>query len=102
MGIEPIVEDVTASLEAAGCYRRQAEAIGKIVPDYGQGWRHKIVLPGTGERERIPYFELVAESPRGERIARRMPADVYLQVVAATNFKQRVRKRRWSTTTPNG
>lgn len=88
-----VVEDITASLEAAGCYARALEAIRKIVPDYGPGWRHKIVLSASVlVRERIPYFELVVQSPDGRSSAQRMPVEVYLQVVAATNFKQRIRK----------
>lgn len=92
-GIPYAVEDITASLEGAGCYQRQAEAIRRLIPAYGQGWRHKIVLSNAVmERDSIPHFQLVAESPDGERITQRMPVDVYLQVVAATNFKQRIRK----------
>jgi NAD+ synthase len=88
LGIGFAVEDVTAGLEAIGCYRRRDEALHRLCPEYGPGWRHKIAISGTG----IPYFNLVLESPGGERSARRLPADVYLQVVAATNYKQRVRK----------
>lgn len=88
-----VIENITASLEAAGCYARQTEAIRRLIPAYGAGWRYKIVLSNALlERDRIPYFELVAESPDGERVNQRMPAEVYLQVVAATNFKQRIRK----------
>lgn len=91
-GIPYVIEDISASLEAAGCYRAQVEAIRKLVPAYGKGWRHKIVLSNVMERERIPYFELVAEAPDGERLTKRMPVEAYLQLVAATNFKQRIRK----------
>lgn len=92
-GIPYVVEDITASLQAAGCYSRQIEAIRKVVPAYDVGWKHKIVLSNAVlERNTIPYFQLVVESPDGERITRRMPVDAYLQVVAATNFKQRIRK----------
>src|SRR4051794_9453001 len=33
-----VVEDVTASLEAARCYDRQVDAIREVVPEYGLGW----------------------------------------------------------------
>jgi len=93
LGIPYVVENITASLEAAGCYRRRDEAIRTLFPAYGAGWRHKIVLSDSVfERERIPYFNLVVETPDGERMTARMPLEVYLQVVAATNFKQRIRK----------
>jgi NAD+ synthase len=40
----------------------------------------------------INYFKLVVESPDGARHELRLPAREYLEIVAATNFKQRVRK----------
>lgn len=93
LGIRHAVEDITATLDAIGCYRRSDEAIRRIVPAFGPGWRHKIVLSTAGrEQGTIPHFNLVTESPDGELDSRRMPVDVYLQVVAATNFKQRIRK----------
>lgn len=93
LGISYAVEDITASLEAIGCYRRRDDVIRKVFPEYGPDWRHKIVISNASlEQDRIPYFNLVVETPNGERSSRRMPLDVYLQVVAATNFKQRIRK----------
>nr|MBA2741070.1 NAD(+) synthase [Actinomycetota bacterium] len=37
-------------------------------------------------------FSLVAEGPAGERVAKRLSAEAYLAILAATNFKQRTRK----------
>lgn len=90
LGVAHAVEDISVSLEAIGCYRRSDAAIRRLVPDYGPGWRHKIAIAGADGR--IPYFNLVVEAPDGARATRRMPVDTYLEVVAATNFKQRVRK----------
>ncbi|MEO5372955.1 MAG: NAD(+) synthase [Alphaproteobacteria bacterium] len=93
LGVRHVVEDITESLEAIGCYRRAEEAIRRLVPEFGPGWRHKIVLAAGGhDGTGLPFFSLVVESPDGACTSQRMPADVYLQVVAATNFKQRVRK----------
>ncbi|MGE5469625.1 MAG: NAD(+) synthase [Bacteroidota bacterium] len=83
-------EDITAGLVAVGCYSQRDEAIRKVFPAYGPGWRNKIALAGNGGG--TPWFNLVVESPAGERMCRRMPHDVYLQVVAANNWKQRLRK----------
>ena len=44
-GIRTIREDISETLAAAGCYRRRDEAIRSAVPEYGDGWRCKIVLP---------------------------------------------------------
>ena len=60
-------------------------------PEYGEGWRSKIVIAG-GISGGINYFRLVVASPDGTLSEARLPLKEYLQIVAATNFKQRVRK----------
>jgi len=37
LGIETIVEDITPTLTAFGCYQRRDEAIRAAIPDYGPG-----------------------------------------------------------------
>ena len=37
LGIEAIVEDIAPTLQGAGCYERQAEAIRMVFPDYQDG-----------------------------------------------------------------
>lgn len=92
LGTPTIVENIEPILAAAGCYTRQLEAIRKVFPEYGEGYRNKITLPSILESERLNVSELTIESPSGERQTKRMPLDAYLQMVAATNFKQRIRK----------
>ena len=91
LGIEFVVEDITPILEAAGCYRRQEEAIRTVFPDYGSGWKSKIVMPSILERDRLNISRLVVEDPGGRDLAARLPLPAYLKLVAATNFKQRTR-----------
>jgi NAD+ synthase len=92
LGITSVDEKVSPLLEAAGCYARRDEAIRRTIPRYGPGWRCKIVLPSLVESERLRLFSVVVCSPDGEQLQARMAPDVYLEVVAATSFKQRVRK----------
>ena len=92
LGIEPVVEDITPILRATRCYERRDEAVRTLVPQFDEGWRFKIVLPSVLTTEGYRLFSLVAESPEGERIEARLPAEQYLTIVAATNFKQRTRK----------
>jgi NAD+ synthase len=91
-GIETVLEEITPILEAAGCYSRRDEAIRSVIPEYGDGWRAKIVLPSLLGSDRFRVFSVVAESPDGERHEARLTANAYRTVVAATNFKQRTRK----------
>ncbi len=90
LGLEYRVEDIGPALEAIGCYRWRDEAIRRIFSAYGAGWRSKIVI--AGNQSGLTYFKLVVQSPSGETREERMGAQECLQVVAATNFKQRLRK----------
>jgi NAD+ synthase len=92
LGIEALVESIAPVLEAAQCYRRQDEVITSIVPEFGPGWTFKLSLPSLLERERLNITRLTVQSPAGETRTMRLPAPAYLALVAATNFKQRVRK----------
>ena len=91
LGIDYEVEDISAALAGLGCYQRRDDAIRSVFPDYAEDWKNKIVLTG-GLKGQINRFELVVENPRGEQERARLPLRAYLQIVAATNFKQRVRK----------
>ena len=92
LGIATLVEDIAPALEGLGCYSRQVEAIRSVVPDYGDGWKCKLVLPSILEGERLNVTRLTVQNPAGETTTVRLPLAAYLQMVAATNFKQRVRK----------
>ena len=92
LNIEFLVEDITGPLEAMGCYRRRDEAIRQVVPAYGPGWAAKIVLPGDRLNcDRLNVYSVAYCAPGGEIQTTRLTASAYLQIVAATNFKQRVR-----------
>ncbi len=91
LGIEHEVHDISAALEGLGCYRQRDEAIRRVEPAYGEGWKNKIVISG-GLDGGINHFLLVTETPDGERRSARLGAREYLQIVAATNHKQRIRK----------
>jgi NAD+ synthase len=92
LGIDAVVEDIAPALEGAGCYRRQEEAIRQVVPEYGPGWKCKLVLPSILASERLNVTRLTVQDPSGEVSTVRLTPQAYLQLVAATNFKQRIRK----------
>lgn len=91
-GVQTVTEDISAALQGLGCYRRRDEAIARVFPDYGPGWKAKIVLPGNLlEQETLNVFSLTVISPGGQESCRRLPPREYYQIVAASNFKQRTR-----------
>ncbi|MCZ7682871.1 MAG: NAD(+) synthase [Sandaracinaceae bacterium] len=92
IGVETITEELAPALEALGCYARQIAAIRRVVPEYGPGWRCKLGLPSLLDGDRLNVSRLTMESPSGERRSVRMPVGPYLSLVAATSYKQRLRK----------
>jgi NAD+ synthase len=83
--------DIAPTLAAIGCYAARDAAVRKALPEYGDGWKMKIVIAG-GTEGRVNHFNLLARSPDGQMHERRLGLAEYLQIVAATNFKQRIRK----------
>jgi NAD+ synthase len=92
LGIDSALEDISPILEAVGCYQRRDDAIRKVCPDYGPGYKSKIVLPSVTDSGSFRLYSIVIMAPDGTQTKHRLTSESYLGVVAATNFKQRVRK----------
>jgi len=91
-GVPTITEDISGALEGAGCYRRRDEAIKRIFPDFRAGWKAKIVLAGNLlEQAALNVFRLTVTDPQGQEFSKRLPMHEFAQIVAASNFKQRMR-----------
>lgn len=93
LGIPSVVEDIAPILAAAGCYQRRDAFIRQLVPAFGPGWRCKVAIANALASEGYSLTQLVVQSPDGAQQKLRMPLDVYLGIVAATNMKQRTRKQ---------
>ena len=93
LGIERTIEDIAPVLEGAKCYERRNAAIRRVVPEFCDDWGCKLALPTDKlETDRLNLTYLVVQPPGGEQRRIRLPAPEYRQIVAASNFKQRVRK----------
>ncbi len=91
LGIRSVLEDIAPALVALKCYERRNEAVASVIPGFNADWKFKLVLPGADHRG-LSFYSVVARSPDGGEFKERLPLDAYLAIVAATNFKQRVRK----------
>ncbi len=92
LGIDSKLEDISPILDAAGCYQRRDDAIRLVFPDYGPGYKSKIVLPSVVDTDSFRLYSVVVMAPDGAQATIRLTTEAYLGIVAATNFKQRVRK----------
>jgi NAD+ synthase len=90
--VAKVLEDISPILESVHCYARFDAAVRTVVPEYGEGWKSKIVMPNVIENRGYTTFSIVAQAPDGTLIKKRLPLDAYLGILSATNFKQRVRK----------
>ena len=90
LGVNYETHNIAGTLESIGCYKWRDEAIKKVFPKY-DGWKNKIVLKG-GLEGKYNHFDLVVQTPDGELLEERLPLKEYLAIVAATNYKQRIRK----------
>lgn len=92
LGIDHVLEEITPILEAAGFYERYEAAVKTVVPEFGRDWKSKVVTPGIKDFQGFTLSSLEAHSPDGKALKIRLPLKAYLEIVAATNFKQRTRK----------
>lgn len=93
-GVEAVCEDITQVLEGFACYRRRDEAFQRVAGDYDPrlGHKAKIVLQNNLlDSGTLNVFELRVVRPDGAETAHPLPPDAFLEVVAASNFKQRTR-----------
>ena len=91
-GVKSIHEDISGILEAVGFYKRYDEAVRLVIPEYGEGWKSKIVTPNVTKTRSFNLFSIIAQKPDNTVVKKRLPLKPYLEIVAASNFKQRIRK----------
>jgi NAD+ synthase len=92
-GIRTLVEDISGSLEGFHCYERRDEAVKRVFPEYlPDTYKCKIGINKTGLNNNLPpVFYLTIVSSSGVESRKIIPVKDYLQIVAASNFKQRSR-----------
>ena len=92
LGIKYIVEDITEAVDGFGCYKRRDDAVKSLFPEYTRDYRMKISLPKDEKNtKKLNVFYLSIISPDGIEKKIRLPFKEYLQIVAASNIKQRSR-----------
>lgn len=91
LGIAVERHNISAALAALGCYSSQQAVLRRVLPGYDERWRFKLVL-SLAMGGKVGITKVIAEDTQGMRHEARLSAADYQQMVAATNFKQRVRK----------
>jgi NAD+ synthase len=92
-GIEVIKEDLTQILGGYRCYERRDEAVRRVFPDFDPRiWKMKINIKQSNIFSNLPpVFFVTLIDKNGNSREHILPVKDYLQIVAASNFKQRSR-----------
>ena len=92
-GVKAIKEDITLTLNGLKCYERRDEAVKRVFPEYNpKTYKMKIGVMQSGLFNNLPpLFSLTIVDKDGNQKNNLLPARDYLQIVAASNFKQRSR-----------
>jgi NAD+ synthase len=92
-GVNVIKEDITQALSGFRCYERRDEAVRRIFPEYNPAThKMKIGIKHSSLSNNLPpVFSLTIIDNQGIQKDQILPVKEYLQIVAASNFKQRSR-----------
>jgi len=91
-GVRTVIEDITATLQGFGCYKRRDEAIARVFPQFNPLTdKAKIEIKQNIGQNLPSLFSLTIITSAGKTLSKLLPLNEYLQIVAATNFKQRSR-----------
>lgn len=93
LGIQTIEENITAALDGFGCYSRRDEAVRALFPAYNsKDYTMKIGVNQNAINHNLPpVFFVTIIDKQGIEKQKILPPKEYLQIVAASNFKQRCR-----------
>jgi NAD+ synthase len=85
--------DIAPILEAAGCYELRNRAVRSVFASFTPDMPWKIVMHGDRlGSETLNLFYVLVRDAKGEEHRVRLTPRAYLDIVAATNLKQRTRK----------
>jgi len=92
-GVKTITENISGALEGFGCYTRRDEAMARVFPEYDPAkYKSKIEIKQNILQSNMPsIFSLTIIDEDGKSKSKFLPMKEYLQIVAASNFKQRSR-----------
>jgi len=92
-GIEVLKEDLTEILSGYRCYERRDEAVRRVFPEFNSAsYKMKIGIKQGSLYSNLPsVFYLTIVDKDGNQQEHILPSKDFLQIVAASNFKQRSR-----------
>jgi NAD+ synthase len=92
-GVKAITENITGALQGFACYSRRDEAVKRVFPEYDpKHYKMKIGINSSSPFSNLPpVFSVTIVDEQGNEKSKRLPANEFRQIEAASNFKQRCR-----------
>jgi len=91
-GVKAITENISNALKGFKCYERRDQAVKSILPEYNpEKHKMKIGIKTAPQSKLPPIFSVIIIDENGVEQSKKLPAKEYMQIVAASNFKQRTR-----------
>lgn len=91
-GVKAITENISAALQGFNCYERRDQAVKRVIPEYDPAkYKMKIGIKTAPQSKLPPLFSVIIIDENGNEKSAKLPAKEFLQIVAASNFKQRTR-----------
>jgi len=92
LGIKTEMVPITPILQSLGVYKSREAIVKKYFPEFKEDWKYKMAISkDTLEREGLNIFHLIAIDKGGTTHKERLSLSDYLEMVAATDMKQRTR-----------
>ena len=92
LGIKTETVLITPILESLGVYQRREALVKKYFQNFEEGWKYKMAISkDTLEREGLNIFHLIVIDKGGATHKERLSLNDYMEMVAATDMKQRTR-----------
>lgn len=92
LGIKTETVSITSILQSLGVYQRREAIVRKYVPEFAECWKYKMAISKDSlEREGLNIFNLYVIDKDGVTHKERLSLGDYLEMVAATDMKQRTR-----------
>lgn len=92
-GVRTIEENISEALEGFKCYERRDEAVKSVIPHFDPAKdKFKIEIKQSVNNMKLPpMFYVTVHFANGETESKMLTTKAFLQIVAASNFKQRSR-----------
>lgn len=92
LGVRTEYFDITPILDSLEVYSIREAIVKNLFPEFDSSYQYRIILPqNLLDKNRLNIYSLEIADGKGQRRSKRLDAQSYRKMVAATDMKQRIR-----------